>query len=178
MTRTRKFTIAAVAVAALGGTAAIAVPAIAQERGARMGERIFAEADANRDGRITGDEGWAALSARFARADANNDGGVTQEEFRNYMAGEIAAQRGRPASPERLERMTARGGAFFRAMDADRDGKVSLAELRPFAEAMFRARDANGDGALTREEVAPRRGHRDRGRTEPTAAPAPATPAR
>ena len=43
-------------------------------------------------------------------------------------------------------------------VDADRDGRVTLAELRPAAEAMFRAQDANGDGVLAREEVSPRHG--------------------
>ena len=45
----------------------------------------------------------------------------------------------------------------MRKLDADRDGRVTLPELRPFAEAMFRARDANGDDALTREELRPAR---------------------
>ena len=48
------------------------------------------------------------------------------------------------------------GEAFARA-DANNDGRVTLEEIRPFAEAWFRARDVNTDGALSREEVMPRR---------------------
>lgn len=176
MTRTRKIILAAtLATAALGTGIAVAQPGPRGDR-ARWGETMFTEADANRDGRITQEEGWAALSARFARADANSDGGVTWEEFRSYAQSQRqAANRPMPAA-DRAGRMEQRGQAFFRAMDTDRDGRVTLAEIRPFAEAMFRARDLNGDGALTREETRWRGPRGDRGNTP--AQPAPAQPAR
>ena len=43
--------------------------------------------------------------------------------------------------------------AMFRALDADRNNMVTLAEIRPVAEAWFRAFDANGDGALSQDEL-------------------------
>jgi Ca2+-binding EF-hand superfamily protein len=54
--------------------------------------------------------------------------------------------------------MEQRRGMMFRAMDANSDGQVTLAEVQPFAQARFRAMDANADGAVTREEL-PQRGH-------------------
>ena len=162
----RKLTLAALGAAAALG--ALALPALAQEgpspnrtenrgpgRGPAGPGAMFRAADANGDGRVTTEEAWSALSARFAEADANHDGGVTWEEARGYAQAQMRAH-----APHRAERasarMEARGEGFFRALDADRDGRVTLAELRPAAEAMFRARDANGDGALTGDEVGPR----------------------
>jgi Ca2+-binding EF-hand superfamily protein len=42
---------------------------------------------------------------------------------------------------------------MFRALDADRDGRVTPTEIQPVAEAWFRAFDANADGALTPDEL-------------------------
>jgi hypothetical protein len=122
--------------------------------GFALGE-AFARADANADSRVTREEGWNWLQARFGEFDANRDGGVTQEELRSQWQ----ARSGRQAPPADSPRAQ-RGAGMFRALDVNSDDRVTLEELRPFAEAMFRARDANQDGALTREEVMPARFHR------------------
>ena len=172
----RKITLAALAVALGAGALGAIAPANANEPG-RRGERIFTQADANKDGRVTADEAWASLSSRFAQIDANKDNGVTWEEFRAHTQSRMEArqrqraenrpQQQQEAKPEdrraphahRLARMEQRGQGFFRAIDADRDGKVTVQELRPFADAMFRARDVNGDNALTQDELRSRHGH-------------------
>jgi hypothetical protein len=144
----------------------------------------FARADANNDSRVTLDEGRSWLQARFAEVDANSDGGVTWEEMRAYAEARMTARRAAaPAAPAapgaaagtttdatppagrgrdrwegRRAMMEQRGQAMFRAMDVNADGRVTFAEIQPFAEAMFRARDLNADGALSREEVMPRGG--------------------
>ncbi|UPY39201.1 hypothetical protein [Sediminicoccus sp. KRV36] len=121
------------------------------DRGARMFELL----DANRDGRITFEESWTFVTTRFATADADRSGGLSIEEF--------ATLRVRPANaptprPEHAARMEQGRAAMFRALDADRNGQVTLVEIRPAVEARFRAADANGDGAVVREEL-PQRGH-------------------
>lgn len=183
MTTSKKFLLAGVAVVAMGALGATGV-AFAQpgpHHGGRSGNmggfaagEAFARADANNDSRVTLDEGRTWLQARFAEVDANSDGGVTWEEMRAFAEARMTTRRtaatpgAAPATPPatppggsaegRRGMMEQRGQAMFRAMDANGDGRVTFAEIQPFAEAMFRARDMNADGALTREEVMPRRG--------------------
>ena len=46
-----------------------------------------------------------------------------------------------------------RAEAHFAEMDADKDGKVSAAEMRAYRAASFAKADANGDGKLSVEEL-------------------------
>ena len=43
--------------------------------------------------------------------------------------------------------------AGFRTADADRNGRVTIEEMRPLSESWFRAQDADRNGKLTRREV-------------------------
>jgi Ca2+-binding EF-hand superfamily protein len=70
-----------------------------------------------------------------------------------------------------------RGGAMrspaFLALDADRDGVISAAEIANAATAL-KSLDRNGDGKLTEDEVRPQMGRRGGGRgDEPGETPAP-----
>jgi hypothetical protein len=130
-------------------------PPQARERGPGGMLRLF---DANGDGRVTWDEVWAGVQQRFTAMDANGDGAVT-------MAEAVAARparrpdappppAGAPPRPERAQRV----GIMFRGLDANQDGRVTLEEVRPAAEARFRALDANGDRVVTADEL-PRHRH-------------------
>jgi Ca2+-binding EF-hand superfamily protein len=149
--------------------AATSLPAMAQpgpdggpRRGPdRMQSRIFQQADADHDGRVTEAEAMAYADARLADADADKNGGVTPEELGTYLRAQMAAHRPSPASgrerrqppPQAQRAMHNRMAMFFRVADANRDGSVTLEELRPVAAALFRAADASGDSVLVLEEL-------------------------
>lgn len=119
-----------VGAALLAGTAT----ADAQARG----DRFFAIADANGDGRISQGEMAEARDRRFGRADVNGDGFIDQGEIDEVRA--RIQQRLDRTLPDRVARI-----------DRDGDGRISRAEFsdRPFPAMRF---DANGDGALDRGE--------------------------
>lgn len=115
----------------------------------------------------------------FARLDANRDGSISRAEFdapRAAMGGASTERRaerrgaGMERHAERMERRSAargqRGGAMmgriggrgFAMLDADKDGRVSMAEASSRALAMFDRIDANRDGTVTMEERAAARG--------------------
>jgi Ca2+-binding EF-hand superfamily protein len=123
---------------------------------------MFNQIDANHDGRVVWDEAWNFVQQRFTEADRDHDGGLTQEEMRaarvmRRQARDGAQQANRPASSQQQGRFT---GMMFRMLDANRDGKVTLDEIRPMVEARFRGFDANGDNAVTLDEVPQRAAHR------------------
>ncbi|SMX49281.1 EF-hand domain-containing protein [Maliponia aquimaris] len=117
--------------------------------GAPMMEEMFAQIDADSDGKVTKDEIEAFRAARFAAADTDGDGKLSQDE--------MAAAR----DARRMERVQ----AMVTRMDTDGDGLLSAEELaagQPQAargpEPMFDRLDADGDGALTLEEMQQARG--------------------
>lgn len=142
-----------------------------------MVQTHFAQADANRDGFVTKAEAEARTATMreqrqakrgerraelFARLDANNDGSISQAEFsarpdrgdRSERRAERAERRG-----DRMERRGQRGamgGRFgahmFERADADKDGRLSLAEASAPALAMFDRVDADKNGAVSAEE--------------------------
>lgn len=131
---------------------------IAAAHGMRFGDRdagmpmmgeMFAQIDADSDGKITREEMEAFRAARFAAVDTDGDGKLSQEEM-------TAARDARRM--ERVQGMVTR-------LDTNGDGLLSAEELAAGEpqmprgpEAMFDRLDADGDGALTLEEMQQARG--------------------
>lgn len=74
---------------------------------------------------------------RAAAVDLDKDGFVTPAETRAY----------------REQQREARAAAKFARMDANKDGKVSVAEFSAEHTARIQAMDANGDGVVDRGEM-------------------------
>ena len=115
--------------------------------------------DRNADGRLERTEVPERFQGLFDRADGNKDGVLTRDELRQSAASNENARGAGRGEGE------GRGGfrdPAFTALDTDRDGVVSAAEITKAATAL-RVLDANGDGALSAAEFMPAFGRGGRG---------------
>lgn len=179
MTKTRW--IAGAALAATIAAAAFAAapdgpPKTRAEVQARVAEH-FRKLDANGDGYVTKDEADAARSKmreafaekredrraeHFAMLDKDKNGSLSKEEFMAPPPPRAEGPDG-PGAPEGMHRGHGHGGmrrhggpgfggAMFERADANKDGKVSLAEAQAGALAMFDKVDTNHDGTISDAE--------------------------
>lgn len=100
-------------------------------------EKAFQRMDANKDGKLTPDEMKPIADKRLVVADTNGDKAVTIAEFDALLA-------------KRLERRRAR---MFQLLDADKDGKITEAELNAVVDNMMASADTDKDGAVTMAEA-------------------------
>jgi hypothetical protein len=134
------------------GLFAATQPADAHQRSRTM---RYANWDRNRDGRITRDE-WRGSRRGFDAADWNHDGVLSGEE--------VWSDRRDPNGDDRDDDLyqpstRGRGGeAFddwtpesFRALDLNRDGRITSSEWR-YDREDFRRADHNNDGVVTERE--------------------------
>ncbi len=134
-----------------------------QGQGARGPNALFDEIDANKDSRATWDETWSFVQRRFNAADANRDGGLTRQEAEalrpanRRSGGPQQGGGGAAPSADQAARQSRFSDVVFRSLDANRDGRVTLDEVRPAIEARFRGLDADGDNAVARAELPQRR---------------------
>lgn len=117
----------------------------------------FARLDANHDGILTRDEanadpgrgaagGGRGSDELFDRLDTNHDGALSREEF----AGLRAMFRGGGGGGSFSFGLG--GGNWFDRVDANKDSKVTLDEMRTVVLALFDRVDANHDGVVTPDE--------------------------
>jgi len=93
---------------------------------------------------------------QFAVADGNHDGFLTKPEVRAV----IAMAMGDEVPPEMINQV-------FAALDTDRDGKATAAEVQAHDLARFDQWDTNHDGQLSRDEMIAGRQALDRGAPKP-----------
>lgn len=124
----------------IAATAAVATPACAQRFGGGDGAAAFEKADANQDGIITRAEFAAARTARFDTMDRNHDDAISKADF-------ACLAKFRPQAVDRLEAMIAQA-------DANRDGRLTRAEMASAPAPIFERADSNNDGAIDSAELA------------------------
>lgn len=132
--------IAAFSIAA--ASAALVVPAIAQERGGGMLDRLM-EADTNKDGSITRAEMRTMREAHFRRMDVNNDGFISADE--RPQRADAAKAKGKGGERP--------GGAGMGGADANGDGKISRDEFLNAPTPGFDRLDANKNGVVEAAEI-------------------------
>ncbi|MDR3701155.1 MAG: EF-hand domain-containing protein [Candidatus Sulfopaludibacter sp.] len=119
--------------------------------------RLLMSFDRNHDGKLERSELPERLQGLFDRGDPNKTGVLLAAGIRQLAAAEQAARATAPLDPQFLQRARL---AFMRihpilaALDADRNGEISGAEMRN-SPAMLRTLDSNNDGQLTVTEILP-----------------------
>ncbi len=111
--------------------------AAAQERPQDV-NRLFEQADKNKDGFLDRDECPPRLKERFDQLDRNKDGKLSKEE----------AQQGRPPAGRQSQ------DPLFILLDADKDGKLSRQELANAVQLLDKL-DKNKNDVLDRDELPP-----------------------
>lgn len=99
--------------------------------------------DTDADGIISASEASQHASTGFAQFDADGDDQISEDEYQD------SAPVMMPMGRRNTERLYVNRSARFKAMDADSDGMVTLAEFMAKAQSSFEAADANKDGKVT-----------------------------
>ena len=113
-------------------------------------EPIFAQRKAAAAQATPGRErgNWDAMAARF---DTNEDGSISRAEFDSGRA--AVRQRVQARTGNAGVRHAGFGGRMFEAADANKDGRVTIAEATAAAAAHFDTADTNRDGQVTPDEM-------------------------
>ena len=121
-----------------------------RERRSDRAQRLIDRFDENGDGKIEESEVPENMWRRLGDLDTNGDGAITADEL-NAAGGNDRRGRGRRG-----------GGQLMRALDTDKDGKLSKAEIAAASTALLTL-DKDENGELSAEELRGQRNSRERG---------------
>jgi Ca2+-binding EF-hand superfamily protein len=100
-------------------------------------ERSFARLDADSDGKVTINEWKPKAEKRFLRLDDDQNGTVTTVEIDVWLKRSV---------DRRKERMLSR-------LDQNKDGSITRDEVDAYIDALFNGADGDKDGGLTLAEI-------------------------
>lgn len=119
------------------GLCLLATPTLANEPYFPRGQKTFDRVDANKDGKIEKSEFLPLAVRRLAKMDVNGDRSVSTAEIDARLK-------------EGLER---RRNRIMAVMDANKDGVITESELDNLVSAMFNGADSDKDGGLSMAEL-------------------------
>jgi Ca2+-binding EF-hand superfamily protein len=102
-------------------------------------------------GDVTRAQMRAQVKQVFDMADTNHDGFMSRQEFAVRMGG-VVNNAPAGATKAQAQKMLDAANAAFNAVDANHDGKLSLAEANRRPLAAFDQMDTNHDGVLSVQE--------------------------
>lgn len=104
---------------------------------ALAGPGMWAQLDANRDGKLTQDEMQTAAAEKIKAADTDGDNAASREELKAYFQAKHAQKK----------------ADRFAKKDTNGDGVLSNDEVPRMPQELFTKLDADGDGALSQDEL-------------------------
>lgn len=107
------------------------------------------EYDLNHDGMVSKEEFAQERDRRFTATDADHDGGLTREEYSNEYRARLAQKK---PDAGKLERAMKQTDVRFNALDSNKDGKISPAELSHSGWSMFTRHDYTKDGTVSAKD--------------------------
>jgi len=130
-----------------------AAPAPRADRLARLVKLV----DKDGDGAISLAEAQAFAAARFDKLDTEHKGYLTLEAYEAPLR--RAIERASEARRPLLEKALPRAEAAFKALNKSGDGRLTKDEFLVDSRARFAAADADKDGKLSLDELRRARGH-------------------
>ena len=116
-------------------------------------DRILAQMDANKDGKISREEAMGPIAENFDELDTNKDGFLDRSELRKFAERVVSRRQLPPEKGKAQVPQPALEIPDFDALDRNADGRLTREELKGTRYAdLFDKIDSNKDGKITRKE--------------------------
>jgi outer membrane protein assembly factor BamB len=120
--------------------------------GNNVAPQIFAQADKDKDSKISKAEFTGVSDLWFAKLDPEKSGKITSEQFAEHFYDAVPPRDDGDGQQQRRPSRTT-GPAFFTAADGDKDGSLTSAELKSTFAKWFDQWDADKADALSQEKL-------------------------